>query len=571
MNTEDQHSPSMEPAAAAQESAAATTIQENASAVSLALESPAGGHAQESSTPVPGQEDVTASGQENTAAAGKENAAPGDLRMFLVKLFPEIIIKSTGVRRAMTKQLGNNIRNVIRRSGAECSVSAVWDHITVKIWNNPGKEEITGLLSRIPGIHAFMEVNRSTFTDLHDIYLQTLEMYRDRLVGKTFCVRVKRRGEHSFTSVDVEKYVGGGLNQNLPTGGVKLKDPEVQVNLEIDGNTLYLIRDSRQGLGGYPIGTQEAVLSLISGGYDSGVSSFRFIRRGCLTHFCFFNMGGREHEEGVKQEAYYLWSRYGASHRVKFFAVPFEDVVGAILEHVNSHLMGVVLKRMMVRAASALAGQVDALALVTGESVGQVSSQTLTNLKVIEQASECMILRPLITEDKQTIIDQCRLIGTAEIAESMPEYCGVISQKPAVHAKLEDVLAEEAHFDFSVLDKAIRETVCLDMRDIGRQERITAAPVTTVTAPEPGDAVIDIRQSDEAEDSPLPDTQGAEILAIPFYRLATEFPQLDPNRRYLLYCSNGVMSRIHAAALREKGFANVAVLRRGGSCCAREA
>lgn len=167
---------------------------------------------------------------------------------------------------------------------------------------------------------------------------------------------------------------------------------------------------------------------LISGGFDSGVSSYMLMRRGCRVHYCFFNLGGSAHEIGVKQVAHYLWNRFGSSHRVRFIAIDFEPVVGEILEKVEDGQMGVVLKRMMVRAASQVAERYGVQALVTGEALGQVSSQTLTNLRLIDNASDTLILRPLISHDKEHIINLARQIGTEDFAKTMPEYCGVISK-----------------------------------------------------------------------------------------------------------------------------------------------
>ncbi|MBD4920852.1 tRNA 4-thiouridine(8) synthase ThiI, partial [Xanthomonas citri pv. citri] len=102
------------------------------------------------------------------------------------------------------------------------------------------------------------------FTTMHDIFENTLAKVRDELEGKTFCVRVRRKGKHEFRSLDVEKYVGGGLNQHIESARVKLTKPDVTVRIDIDGDKMLLINARHEGLGGYPIGTQEDVLSLIS-------------------------------------------------------------------------------------------------------------------------------------------------------------------------------------------------------------------------------------------------------------------------------------------------------------------
>ena len=373
---------------------------------------------------------------------------------FIVKLYPEIMMKSKSVRMRFTKMLETNIRNVLKNVDEGAKVQRLYDRIIVQVPSD--KPELCDVfaerLACIPGIAHVVQVSEYTFDSIDHIYQQALPKYRDEIAGKTFCVRVKRSGNHDFNSIDVERYVGGGLNQHTEALGVKLKDPDVTVNLEINQDKLYMVERRIQGLGGFPMATQEDVLSLISGGFDSGVSSFQFIKKGARTHYCFFNLGGAQHEIGVKQVAYHLWKKYGESHKVRFVSVPFEPVVEEILERIDNGQMGVVLKRVMMRAATRIADKYGIQALVTGESLGQVSSQTLTNLNVIDRSTDLLILRPLIAMDKQDIINQSRIIGTEDFAKSIPEYCGVISQKPTVKAVLSKVEAEELKFSEDLID-----------------------------------------------------------------------------------------------------------------------
>ncbi|MFQ2692360.1 tRNA uracil 4-sulfurtransferase ThiI [Aeromonas caviae] len=479
---------------------------------------------------------------------------------FIIKLFPEITIKSKSVRQRFIKILQGNIRNVLRRFDDDARVRMDWDKLIVSSRNDQFREQAIEALACIPGIQAFLEVQASKFTDLHDIFEQTRAVWGDRLKGKTFCVRARRVGKHDFSSLELERYVGGGLNQHCETAGVRLKKPDIQVNLEVENDELYIISAVHHGMGGFPMATQEDVLSLLSGGFDSGVASYQFIKRGCRVHYCFFNLGGAAHEIGVKQVAYYLWNKFGASHKVRFTAIDFEPVVAEILEKIDNGQMGVVLKRMMMRAAGQVANTFQIPALVTGECVGQVSSQTLTNLNVIDRVTDKVILRPLITWDKPDIISEARRIGTLEFAETMPEYCGVISKKPTVKAELSRIEAEEENFDFAILDKVVAEARYLDIRRIGEE---TAAEVQEVeTTAESGDdeVILDIRSMEEHDDKPLV-VEGREIIHIPFFKLATAFGDLPKEKTYLLYCDRGVMSKLQALYLKEKGFANVKVYR----------
>ncbi|SFN37462.1 [ThiS-adenylate] sulfurtransferase [Izhakiella capsodis] len=479
---------------------------------------------------------------------------------FIIKLFPEITIKSQSVRLRFIKILTGNIRNVLKKFDEDIAVVRHWDHITVRVKAPEQQKVVRDALTRIPGIHHILAVEDREFSDVHHIFEQALTQYREAIVGKSFCVRVKRRGNHEFSSQDVERYVGGGLNQHVESAWVNLSAPEITVNLEIEDRRLLLVTGRYPGIGGFPIGTQEDVLSLISGGFDSGVSSYMLMRRGCRVHYCFFNLGGAAHEIGVRQVAHYLWSRFGSSHRVRFVAINFEPVVGEILEKVDDGQMGVVLKRMMVRAASKVAERYGVQALVTGEALGQVSSQTLTNLRLIDNASDTLILRPLISHDKEHIINLAREIGTEDFARTMPEYCGVISKKPTVKAVKAKIEAEEERFDFSILDAVVENATNVDIREIGSQATGEVPEVETVASFGPQDAVLDIRSPDEQEDKPLALT-GVEVEVLPFYKLSTKFGDLDQNKTWLLYCARGVMSRLQALYLQEQGFKNVKVYR----------
>lgn len=479
---------------------------------------------------------------------------------FIIKLFPEIMIKSDSVRKRFIKILTSNIRNVLLRETENVAVIRNWDFIEVRAKVAEEAPMVLDLLQRTPGIHHILEVEEYPFETMHDIFEQTLAQVRPQLEGKTFCVRVRRKGKHEFRSLDVERYVGGGLNQHIESARVKLTQPDVTIRIDIEHDKMLLVKARHEGLGGYPIGTQEDVLSLISGGFDSGVSSYMSIRRGSRVHYCFFNLGGAAHEIGVKQMAYHIWSRYSTSHKVRFVAINFENVVGEILEKVDNGQMGVVLKRMMVRAASKVAQRFDIQAIVTGEALGQVSSQTLTNLRLIDKAADALVLRPLITHDKEQIIAMAKTIGTDDIAKSMPEFCGVISKNPTVKAIESRILEEEGHFNFDVLEEAVQQAKYLDIREIAQQTEQEVTSVETTSELGENDVILDIRSPEETEESPFT-LEGVTVKVLPFYKLSSQFGSLDQSKQYLLYCQRGVMSKLQALYLKENGFSNVKVFR----------
>lgn len=479
---------------------------------------------------------------------------------FIVKIHPEVMVKSESVRKRFTKILEGNIRNILKRKSDAIAVFNRRDHIEVSLKDDAEREFVIETLTHTPGIHHVLEVEQTEFTDLHNIYEIVLPAVRDQIEGKTFCVRVKRRGNHDFTSIDAERYVGGGLNQGVESARVQLKKPDVTVHLEIDKEHVNVVRIRHKGLGGFPLGTQEDVLSLISGGFDSGVSSYLHIKRGSKVHYCFFNLGGAAHEIGVQQTAHYLWEKFGSSAKVRFVTIDFEPVVAEILEKIDDGQMGVILKRMFMRAASMVADKFGIQALVTGEALGQVSSQTLSNLRQIDNVTDSLILRPLINWDKEDIINLARDIGTEDFAKTMPEYCGVISRKPTIKAEKAKLEAEETKFDFSILEKVVYDARIIDIREIGKMSKEKAPDVELVDDIAQGAVVLDIRSPEEEDERPL-DIDGAEVVHIPFFRLATKFGDLDQNKTYLLYCERGVMSRLQALYLQENGYSNVKVYR----------
>ncbi|MDU0354042.1 tRNA uracil 4-sulfurtransferase ThiI [Paraglaciecola aquimarina] len=481
---------------------------------------------------------------------------------FIIRLHPEIIVKSRSVRKRFTFILAGNIRRIFKLNDLSVEVRQFWDKLTLIVNHRSIDKhvEIVDLLQRIPGIDQILQVEESTFTDLDDICQQIKHAWQPLLVGKSFVVRVKRSGKHPFSSLEAARYVGGYLNQNCDSQGVNLTSPDLIVEFEINQHKLIQRHNRIKCLGGMPLPTQDEVLSLMSGGYDSGVATYQMIRRGARTHFCFFNLGGREHEIGVKQVSYYLWKRYSESHRVKFIAVDFAPVVADILENVENSQMGVVLKRMMVRAASQVADKLNINALLTGESLGKVSSQTMTNLSVIDKATDKLILRPLICMDKFEIIDQAKHIGTEDFAKIMPEYCGVISRKPTTKAELAKIEMEESKLDFGMIERVVGEAKMRDIRTIIEDAEQETEFVTEVDILPRNSIVLDIRSAEEQEEAPLA-LSTVKVQHIPFFKLATQFPSLPQDKQYFLYCDRGVMSQLQALLLHEQGYDQVQVYR----------
>lgn len=479
-----------------------------------------------------------------------------DTQKFILKLFPEIMIKGSSAKRQMVGQLYTNLITILDRIDSDINVRKFSDKIEV-LTPKSVLTEVRLVLMQTSGIEQVLEVMQFDDMDTLDkIKVKVGEIVKDSIKDKTIVVRAKRTGTHPFKSTNIEQTVGGYLLAHSEAKAVDLRSAEVTVKLELIHNQLNIITTKYKGLSGFPIGTQGDILSLMSGGFDSTVASYLTMKRGIKTHFVFFNLGGMAHEIGVKQVALYLWSKYGSSHRVKFISVPFDDVLTEIFRSCAPTYMGVTLKRLMLMASEKIADELEIDALLTGESVAQVSSQTLRNLALIDEVCNKLILRPLSTMNKPEIISIANDIGTRHFAENMPEYCGVISQNPIIHGSFKRMEREAKKFNYEVLDKAVEDAqhIYVDeiIDDISQQ-----APIEVINDLDSGDfTIIDIRSEDECIQT------SSECIKIPFHKLKTEFDKLPKDREYLLYCEKGIMSQLHAQYLRDaKDSKNVRVYR----------
>lgn len=475
---------------------------------------------------------------------------------FIVKFFPEIMIKGSKAKRQMVGQLYNNIQTLLNRISDEIQIKKLSDKFEI-VCPVDDVVEVRMKLLDTPGIELVLEALQfDNMVTLDDIKVKVNEIMAHEIQDKTFVVRAKRTGEHDFKSTNIEQTVGGYMLAHNQTKGVDLRNAEVTINIELSHKQLNIITQKYRGLSGFPLGTQGSILSLMSGGFDSTVASYLTMKRGIKTHFIFFNLGGVAHEIGVKQVAYYLWNKFGSSHRVSFTSVPFDDVVTEIFRSTHESYMGVTLKRLMLKVAERIADDMGIDAIMTGESVAQVSSQTLRNLALIDQATNKLVLRPLSTMNKPEIIDIANKIGTRRFAETMPEYCGVISKNPTTHGSYERMEKEAAKFNYEVLEEAIKNAVQInvdetanDVSDIGQIDVVTDLEGTDYV-------VIDIRQSADCIET------SCETLKIPFYKLKTEFKKLPQDKQYLFYCDKGILSQLHAQFLRDsENYNNIKVYR----------
>jgi tRNA uracil 4-sulfurtransferase len=254
---------------------------------------------------------------------------------------------------------------------------------------------------------------------------------------RTFAIRARRRNKRfPMDSMQLAAYVGQQVREQRGWS-VRLDDPEVAVELEVDTSEVFVCVARHRGEGGLPVGTSGQVVALLSGGFDSPVAAYRAMRRGLRCELVHFT-GAPYTGPSSAYKAYALarqLSRFQGETTLR--VVPIGRLQRALATAGAGALQSVSHRRLMLQIAATVAGEVGADGLVTGDSLGQVSSQTLSNLASTEQASPLPLLRPLLAWDKEEIVDEARRIGTAEISRLADEDCCTLLAPPVAATRSE--------------------------------------------------------------------------------------------------------------------------------------
>lgn len=381
-------------------------------------------------------------------------------RRLLVTLSGEIHTKSRRTARWFRRTLRDNLQDAIARAAP--SARLVEDGPRLLIEADTDQAELAAAAAaRVFGVHRVDAVTPVPAGDLDALVAAVVAASREQVAGRRFAVRLRRRGEHPWSSPDACRRIGSELLGG--SAGVDLDDPDVEIRVEVYGPAGYVVDRSWVGPAGAPVGTQPPVLSLLSGGFDSPVAAWMLLRRGSPVHFVHFQLECAASDQAMLA-AWELWRRWGAGTSPTFWRVDFGEVREALFAATPSRLRQVVLKQLMARTADRLAERLDLPALVTGDSIGQVSSQTLRHVAEVDRVTDRPILRPLSGFLKDEIIERARAIGTADIAERSTEVCDLSDGPVAVAARRETLEAARAELPDDLVASALArcEVVALD-------------------------------------------------------------------------------------------------------------
>lgn len=457
---------------------------------------------------------------------------------FLLRLSSDLTTKADKTRRRFLRILIANLRDALQAEGLTATVEPGWVRLVVTC-----DDERAGEVARhVFGVHSVSRVEEFERGTLDELVERAATFFEPHMRGKTFAVRARKAAPVEYHSRDIEVALGAKLGVH---GKVKLVDPQVTCSVEVREKHTYLFHGSQAAWRGLPGGTEGRAVALVSGGFDSAVAAWMMLRRGVALDYVFCRLGGPTHQFGALRVMQIIGERWSYGDTPRIHVVPFEDVVHQIRNASRPALWQLVLKRLMYRTAVAVARERHGQAIVTGEALGQVSSQTLRNLRALEGRLSLPVLRPLLGMDKEEIIQRAREIGTYEISATVQEYCDIVPEKPATSADSRALAHDEENVPFD-LPAILSQRRVLELRKIPVSE--LSLPDYEIDVIPPGAEVLDLRSLHAYRAWHYPGALHLEV-----GQALQILDKLDRDKTFVAYCEIGLKSAHLAYRMREAG------------------
>ncbi|MCI5879911.1 MAG: tRNA 4-thiouridine(8) synthase ThiI [Bacillales bacterium] len=370
-------------------------------------------------------------------------------KLILIK-YGELTTKKDN-RKLFINKLENNIKSLLKNYDIKIKKDRVRMYIvTSKV------DEVSEKLQKIFGIHSVVICYKTT-QDVEDIKAKVKEVL-DKEKFSTFKVNT-RRADKNFPihSMDFNNLIGGFVLKNYPVK-VDVHNPELLLNIEIRLEGVFIYTNELLGSGGYPVGVQGKGLLMLSGGIDSPVAGYMALKRGIDIECLYFESPPHTSMEAKNKVLKLANILNDYSGNIKVHVVPFTNIQETIYRFCPEDYMITIMRRMMYRIAHKFAKMHKIPIIVNGESVGQVASQTITSMSVINEVTNMPIIRPVACLDKLEIIEIAKKIGTYETSILPFEDCCTIfvPKHPVINPKLEKCVLAESKFNF---DKMIDECI----------------------------------------------------------------------------------------------------------------
>jgi thiamine biosynthesis protein ThiI len=368
-----------------------------------------------------------------------------DYKKILLR-FGEVGLKGKN-RAFFIRALAANVRRALAPLGSGFSVSTPYGRIFVDLPGPDCLEAVIPALGRVFGLVSYSPVAQAELT-MEGIQAAALEELRAGGLPQTFRVSARRSlKSFALNSMEINRELGGFLLENCPGLQVDLHQPQRVVNVEVRPEGAYVFSRVYPGAGGLPVGVTGKGVLLLSGGIDSPVAGWLAMKRGIALEALYFDTPPFTSPRALAkvEKLAKILAQWAP---VNLHVVNFTPVQRSLLERVPEDLTITVMRRFMFRVAQALARREGALALITGESAGQVASQTLESMLVINEVVSLPVLRPVVALDKVEIMDQARKIGTYDVSiEPFPDCCALFVSP---HPKTRPTLAQAARAEESL-------------------------------------------------------------------------------------------------------------------------
>ena len=358
----------------------------------------------------------------------------------------------------------NTLEKNIKSSLSDLNIEIIKDYYRMFIISNDYEETIKRL-KNICGIYEIVPCIKDTDTSLENICWLAKSLIKE---DTTFKV-VTNRSDKSYPipSMELSRKVGAYLLKNVNNLSVDVHNPKVFINIELRKEGVYIYTEGFKGMGGYPTGTLGKALLMLSGGIDSIVAGYLTMKRGVKLDFIYFESlphTSLEAREKVINLAKIL-KKYGNTG--KLYVIPFTEIQESIYKELDPTYMITIMRRMMYRIAERVAKYTNSNAIINGESIGQVASQTLTSIKVVNDVTNYPIIRPLASFDKLEIIEIAKKIGSYDISILPYEDCCTIfvPPHPVINPNLDYARELESKLDMNMINNALHNILTIKLND----------------------------------------------------------------------------------------------------------
>lgn len=389
------------------------------------------------------------------------------MRVILIK-YGELSTKK-GNRNFFINTLYNNVKSKLGMY--DVSINKDTAKMTIK-FRDEDLDDIVKIVGKVFGIHTF---NIAYLCDSdEDAIKSTVMEVVSNTNFNTFKVETKRSDKRfPIHSGDLNRILGGMILKNVPNIKVDVHNPDLLLKVEIREDGTYIYYNSFNGSGGYPVGTQPKGMLMLSGGIDSPVAGYLAMKRGIVIDAVYFEAIPHTSLEAREKVITLCRKLSSYTNHINLHIVNFTPIQEEIYKNCREDYCITIMRRMMYRIMEKLATKYNGLAIINGESVGQVASQTLTSMSVINSVTNMPVIRPLACLDKLEIMDIARKIDTYETSILPYEDCCTVfvPKHPAINPKIETAIKEENKFDYEkLINEAVDSLNTIQVNDVVNNE-----------------------------------------------------------------------------------------------------